>query len=204
MIKIIDLIENFLSSLAKNIPDVRLRIGIVLLIIISIVIFIWFIDNQTNLIVFWYLHKKIDILKELIALNADLASDELFKSIYHQLLEEIYSLKYFSIAEKLSKFIGACFNIIESLNFQKFLAGSSLGILIMCISAYQLIFTQRDDARTTFLGALMWGVCAGVISLFLPVIFKLWINYIIYLILQIFLLIIMGQSGQSTQKIEES
>jgi hypothetical protein len=186
------IIEQFFKSFGELFPDLKIRRFVLIIIFIALPLLIWFIDSQTNLIFFWYLQKKVEILKDLCGLNKDLAlNNQQFSQAYTKILDELESHTYFSITERISKTLSniTVFGeyLLKSQSFWKFFWGSFIGFAFTIFSGIQILLGDKSFTGTLS-GALLFGFLFGGIGFLIPTIFFPLTNYIAYPVLQIALL----------------
>jgi hypothetical protein len=190
------IIEQFFKSFGELFPDLKVRRYILLLIFISLPLLIWFIDSQTNLVFFWYLERKVEILKNLNGLNKELvmSHEQQFNKAYLQILNELDSHSYFSITERICSILKSGEKLIEYEGFWKFISGSFIGYLCTVVLIIQLLLGDKS-VRNTILGAVAFGSIFGGIGILIPNLFTPWVNYIFYPISQALFLVYFSQNA---------
>jgi hypothetical protein len=196
------IIEQFFKSFGELFPDLKIRRYVLIIIFIALPLLVWFIDSQTNLIFFWYLQKKVEILKELCGINKDLAlNSSQFSEAYNKIFIELESHAYFSITERISKIITTITifteNLLSSQSFWKFFWGSFVGFGLTIFLGIQFILGDKSITRTTLFGSIMFGLIFGGIGFFVPTLYFSLINYIIYPVLQLMILVYFSQKTQT-------
>jgi len=196
-------IEQFFKSFGELFPDLKIRRYILVLISIALPLLVWFIESQTSLIFFWYLQRKLEILKDLSSLNDKLAlENHQFSQAYLKILNELDSHSYFSITEFISNiFTHITFlseNLWESQAFWKVFWGAFIGVVFACISLLQVSLGNKSLLGAA-LGAGIFGILCGILGLFIPTIFYPIVNYVSYPILQISLLLYYSKTTMDTK-----
>jgi hypothetical protein len=195
------IIEQFFKSFGELFPDLKIRRYILIIIFIALPLLVWFIDSQTNLIFFWYLQKKVEILKDLCGINKDLVlNSSQFTEAYNKIFIELESHTYFSITERISKIITTITiftrNLLGSQSFWKFFWGSFIGFGLTIFFGIQFLLGDKSITRTTLFGAIMFGIIFGGIGFLIPTVFFPLANYIIYPVLQLAVLVYFSKKTQ--------
>ena len=197
------ILAQIFTGFGELFPDLKTRRLVILCIGIFLPLLFLVIDSQTNLFFFWYLQKKVNILKDLYLLNSDISvNNQDFNDIYAQVLNELNSHKYFSIYERsvqISEKIMSLFaNIFSFRLFWKFVSGSLLGVIVTIAFIVQALEKKEYSTDNTVLGGIIFTFITGILGAMIPIIFSPVVNYIGYPVIQIlFLILIAGASSQS-------
>jgi hypothetical protein len=202
------IIEQFFKSFGELFPDIKIRRFVLAVIFIALPLLVWFIDSQTNLIFFWYLQRKVEILKNLCGINKELVlNNEHFTQAYTKIFDEMDAHSYFSIAESISKtwlsITLFCEGLLKSESVWKFFWGAFVGFGFGIFSVIKILFGDKSYSDSLS-GALIFGIIFGIIGFLIPPIFSPTVNYISYPILQITLLIYYGSTIQALPKSSSS
>lgn len=189
-------LDNFLIFLSELAPDIKIRRGIVVTLFIFVPFLLWMIDSQTHFFLFLYLSKKVNILKELLSLNSDLVNDEIFLDTYYQTLIAVHDIQYFPFYQQIINFFQKGVNFLESIIFLKFLTASCIGILFIVYGILE-VYIKKQNAQDIFLGAIMFTIITGIIGVLIPIIFYPTVNYILYIVVQILLLLLLSKLANS-------
>ncbi|MDJ0659097.1 MAG: hypothetical protein QNJ42_06355 [Crocosphaera sp.] len=185
-------LDNFLIFVSELAPDIKIRRGIVVTIFIFIPFFLWMIDSQTHFFFFLYLSKKVNILKELMSLNSELVNDKIFVETYYQTLIEIHNIQYFPFYQQIVVFLQKGINFVESITFLKFFTGAFLGIILIIYGIFE-VYIKKENSQDIFLGAVIFTIITGIIGVLIPIIFFPIVNYILYIVIQICLVLLLSK-----------
>ncbi|MGK7957324.1 MAG: hypothetical protein AB4063_19050 [Crocosphaera sp.] len=190
-------LDNFLIFLSELAPDIKNRR---LIVIVTLFIFVPFllymIDSQTHFFLFLYLSKKVNILKELVSLNSDLVNDEIFIETYYQTLIAVHDIHYFPFYQQIINLFQKGVNFVESITFLKLFTGSFLGLIFTIYGVLEL-YIKKQDAQNMLVGAILFTLITGTIGFFIPIVFFPIVNYILYPVLQICLLLLLSKFANS-------
>jgi hypothetical protein len=144
----------------------------------------WFLETQIGLVFFWYLERKVSLLKELNSLaqnNVTQNSD--LSPIYHNLVGEL--------AQRSSSPL--IFTPSFAVVVWKFFSGASVSFVLLVLAL--LVGARPDDQDITLdqsmTGFVLLGLFFGFIGVFLPFISPLW-NYLGFPLTQVLLFFFIG------------
>lgn len=184
--------EDFLSQLLKSIsslfPDLSLRGRWFTLIAFLFIVFILigFIEAQTGWIRLWQIEKRIILLQQLHALSReDILQNADLRPVYLDLSSELAEVHYFNSFRSFNLLIT---NALNSPFFVKFLGGFLIGGIFFVVGYFQWL-RGNPSGKNTAVGALIFAVSCGIIGGLIPTIYSMWINFILYPIIEIIFLL---------------
>lgn len=161
----------------------------IVLIIFFIILLAFTLEIYTGYLYQQRVQHQIEVLNDFSNINPnDLPNKELKKK-YRSLSEKFKNKKYGW--EQIEKIVVSEFRSpSEAPNFWKFFSASAFYFLFSFI----YVFTNNEDKFNTILGGIMLGVIFGVIGLFIPILWSIWVNILLYPILTIILVMAIGNS----------
>ncbi len=169
---------------------------IILAIITGLVIF----ENLTDYAYFSRMERKVYILKNLNELaKDDISSKPELNSIYQDVVSELesYQIEPFSFSRAFSNF-GSIIPKMPS-EFWKYISGGFLGFIV-AIAGFVDRKKGNEKWSSIFWGGLVFGMLMGLIGVFIPKIYNIWINYIGFPVLQIVAILLFSRKVAKKQE----
>ncbi len=104
--------------------------------------------------------------------------------------------QYFPFYQQIVTFFQKGINFVESITFLKFFTGSFLGIIFTGYGILE-IYIKKKDAENMLVGAIIFTVITGTLGFLIPIVFFPIINYILYPVFQICLLLLLSKFSNS-------
>jgi hypothetical protein len=194
------MMKEFPSSIISSLESLFLEFNyrrllfwvfVVLAIVTGLVVF----ENLTGYAYFSRMERKVSILKSLNELaHDDISSKPELNAIYQDVISELeaYQIKPLSFTGFFSNF-GSVIPQMPS-EFWKFISGGFLGFIVAIAG---LVDRRQGNERwsSIFWGGLVFGILMGLIGIFIPKIYNLWVNYIGFPVIQIAVILLLSRKG---------
>lgn len=142
--------------------------------------FLYF-ESHTRLVYYYSLERKISLLDQLNKLaENNVTGNKDLNPIYSEISSEVLNRKVTPME----------LPTITTLVLYKFLTGATFGLLFLFIG----LFSKRPKAMQ---GALLVALFFGIVAIFVPVLGSLWINLIVLMVGQLFLLVSLAPNKNS-------
>lgn len=164
-------VEGFASLLWNVITKGGFRAFIFLL---SLLLIFFYFESHTRLIYYYSLERRIALAKQIGEISPNNSAIEpRLKSIQDELLTDLIDRKVISME----------FPTITTFVLLKFLTGAGFGLIFLVIG----FINRRPKAMQ---GALLIASVFGLVSIFIPIIRSIWINFAILIVVQLLLLLL--------------
>ena len=151
-------------------------ITLIILISVSLLAF----DYFTGYLYFNRIERKVNVLGKIENKSDENRFKEKVKESYYQILDETtsYDTRKTIVIDKKSKSFEIIIKVLISLILPTILLLTTLG---------------KPDFRNTFAGVLIFVLIFGIISAFIPIIYKMWFTCLIILFIEIIALAIIAK-----------
>jgi hypothetical protein len=187
---IMEATATIITAIKEIVPSLTIKKSVFSVLLIIFLVFgsFYCYESFTGHFYFKRLNKKIDLL---VKIDEQLPTDSLLKKDIqkeYRLITKIVS--QYKIQRKL--YLGGAISLTKKQS-QNIMKAISALIIPLLISLFYIRGKPKKEKIDTMVGVIFIGIISALIAILIPIIYRPWINYVGFPIIQVAILFVIGK-----------